>query len=150
MSRNNGRLWIVACVAALVLAPMAVAQDMTGGMVTDPPAPVADGYATFTGWYQNLGPGPAVDMNVTYDFPIQQQTWPPESDGFNLLMESTIGTDTNGNDASAFADVHPLLLVLQMPNDTGDHAYPIASGVLQTIISRESIPRSSRPSRAST
>jgi hypothetical protein len=55
MNRNVGLLWIIACAVALVIAPAAMAQDMTAGMVTDPPAPVADGVATFTATYQNSG-----------------------------------------------------------------------------------------------
>jgi len=124
MNRNVGLLWIMACVAALALAPMAVAQDMTAGMVADPPAPVADGFATFTATYQNLGPGNA--DNVVYDVlvPIQPQTWPPEGDGFNAMLESTVGTDTNGNDVFWGFDTDSMcnnyLLELQQPNDTGD------------------------------
>ncbi len=98
MIRHLGQLWIAACIASLALAPAALAQDMTGAVVTDPPAPVADGYATFTGTYENLGPGPAADMNVNYCFSIQPETWPPDSAGFNAMMESTVGTDTNGNE----------------------------------------------------
>ena len=70
MSRFEGRLWIMVCVAALALASTAMAQDMTGAVVTDPPAPVADGFATFTATYENLGPGPAADINVNVLVPI--------------------------------------------------------------------------------
>ena len=97
MSRYLRRMWIMACAAALALAPAAMAQDMTGGMVTDPPAPVAGGVATFTATYENLGPGPAADIYVDVLLPIQPQTWPPGSDGFNAMLASAIGTDTNGN-----------------------------------------------------
>ena len=36
MSRNVGLLWIMAVAVALMATPVAVAQDVTGGMVTDP------------------------------------------------------------------------------------------------------------------
>ena len=124
MSRFEGRLWIMVCVAALALASTAMAQDMTGAVVTDPPAPVADGFATFTATYENLGPGPAADINVNVLVPIQPQTWPPEGDGFNTMLESTIGTDTNGNDVFWAFDTDSMcnyyMLQLQMPNTTGD------------------------------
>jgi len=97
MDRNLGCFSIVACAAALALATIARAQDMTGGMVTDPPAPVADDVATFTATYQNLGPGPAANIYVNVLLPIQPQTWPPGSDGFNAMLASAAGTDSNGN-----------------------------------------------------
>jgi hypothetical protein len=114
----------MACAVALVVAPAAMAQDMTAGMVTDPPAPVADGVATFTATYQNLGPGNADNVNYDVLVPILQQTWPPEGDGFNAMLESTVGTDTNGNEVFWGFDTDSMcnyyLLELQIPNDTGD------------------------------
>ncbi|PWB70023.1 MAG: hypothetical protein C3F15_14280 [Holophagae bacterium] len=124
MSRNVGLLWIMVCAAVLALAPVAVAQDMTAGMVTDPPAPVADGFATFTATYQNLGPGNADNVNYDVLVPILPGTWPPEGDGFNAMLESAAGTDTNGNDVFWGFDTDTMcnnyLLELQQPNDTGD------------------------------
>jgi hypothetical protein len=56
--------------------------------------------------------------------PIQPQTWPPESDGFNAMLESTIGTDTYGNEVFWGFDTDTLcnyyMLELQEPNTTGD------------------------------
>ncbi len=125
MSRTMKPLWAMAvAVLVLALAPMATAQDMTGEAQTDPPAPVADGFATFTGTYQNLGPGGAADINVNYFFSIQPQTWPTDSDGFDALLTSTEGTDTNGNEVFWAFDTDTrcdhYMLQLQMPNDTGD------------------------------
>ena len=124
MSRCPGRWLIMSWVAALALVPMVMAQDMTAGIVTDPPAQVAGGVATFTATYENLGPGEAADVNVDVLVPIQAQTWPPGSDGFNAMLESTIGTDTNGNDVFWGFDTDTLcnyyLLELQEPNATGD------------------------------
>jgi len=97
MSRDRGRLWIVVCAAALALAPVVNAQDMTGAMVTDPPAPVANDVATLTATYENLGPGPANDVFVAMMVPIQSETYPMDSPGFLAMLDSTIGTDTNGN-----------------------------------------------------
>ncbi len=125
MSRTMKSLGtMMLAVLVFALAPMAMAQDMTGEAQTDPPAPVADGFATFTGTYENLGPGPAADIFVNVDFSIQPDIWPPESDGFNAVLESTDGTDTNGNDVFWGFESERMCshyrLQLQMPNDTGD------------------------------
>jgi hypothetical protein len=116
---------IIVWAVSLGLATTVVAQDMTGGMVTDPPAPVSHGVATFTATYENLGPGPAADINVNVLIPIQPQTWPPESDGFLAMLESTAGSDSNGNDVFWSFDSTALcnyyMLQLQEPNPTGNH-----------------------------
>jgi hypothetical protein len=97
---------------------------MTAGIVTDPPAPVDGGGATFTATYENLGPGEAADVNANVLVPIQPQTWPPGSDGFVAMIESTAGTDTNGNQVFWGFDTDSLcnyyMLELQEPNPTGD------------------------------
>ena len=98
MIRHLGRLWIAACIASLALAPAALAQDMTGAVVTDPPAPVADGYATFTGTYENLGPGPAADIYVNV---LRSDPAGDLAAGVGRLQRDVrfdVGTDTNGND----------------------------------------------------
>jgi len=124
MSRWPVRWWATAGAAAVAIAAMAGAQDMTAGVVTDPPAPVAGGVATFTATYENLGPGEAADVNVSALVPIQTQTWPPGSDGFVAMIDSTLGTDTNGNqvfwsfDTDSLCDYYKL--ELQEPNTTGD------------------------------
>ena len=55
--------------------------------------------------------------------PIQPQTWPPGSAGFNQLIESTLGTDTNGNQVFWRFDTDALCnfyrLVLEDPNPSG-------------------------------
>jgi len=98
MRRAMGFLWIAACAAALALGPAAMAQDMTGGMVApDPWVPVGADVAAFTATYENLGPGPAANIYVSVVVPIQPQTYPTDSPGFIAMLESTLGTDTNGN-----------------------------------------------------
>ena len=108
MRRNLGLLWISACAAALALAPVAMAQDMTGGMVTDPPAPVSGDVATFTATYENLGPGPAANIYVSVLVPIQPQTFPMDSPGFLAMLGSMVGTDTNGNEVGYGIDTDTL------------------------------------------
>jgi len=99
MRRDLGRMWIMTWAAALALAPAAMAQDMTGGMVTpDPWVPVGADVATFTATYENLGPGPAANIYVAVLLPIQPQTFPMDSAGFIAMVGSAIGTDTNGNE----------------------------------------------------
>ena len=131
MSRSMNLFWTMTmAVLVLGLAPMAMAQDMTGGAITDPPAPVADGVVTLTGTYENLGPGEATTANMDFWFGMQMQTWTDE--GFDAMLASTEGTDTNGNDA--FWTYAPSMcnhwgLELQIPNDTGDQPmYPIPAG----------------------
>ena len=53
-------------VITVAMTSVVVAQDMMGGAVTDPPAPISDGVATFTGTYFNNGPGPSVETNVNF------------------------------------------------------------------------------------
>ncbi len=129
MTRDLGRLWIVTFGFAIALAPMAFAQDMTGTVVTDPPAPVADGYATFTGTYQNLGLVAAETTYINYYVGVSPETWPIESPGWTALYDSTEGTDTNGNDVFSGIDrqtCNHWVLQLQRPNDTGDQdMFPI-------------------------
>ena len=118
------RLPILACAAAIALSSPASAQNMTGGMVTNPPAPVSNGKATLTATYRNLGPGYAYNVNYDVLVPIQPQTWPPGSGGFNAMLQSTVGTDTNGNDVFWGFDTDTMcnnyLLELQQPNTSGN------------------------------
>jgi len=118
MSRNVGLLWIMAVAVALMATPVAVAQDVTGGMVTDPPAPVAEGYATFTGTYSNLGPGSADETFADYYIGIQPGTFTDE--GSTALLESAEFTDINGNQAFLYIDAsncNHYTLELAQPGD---------------------------------
>jgi len=127
MSRNEGRLWIMACAATLALAPLAMAQDMTGGAVTDPPAPIVDGYATLTGTYTNLGPAAAEACTIDYWFSIQPETW--EDDGFNAMVASGEFSDSNDNQAFVYIDGNLCshwIFELGEPSAAGDlPMYPI-------------------------
>ena len=98
MRQPTWRVAVVVCIATIALTPASMAQDMTGGMVTDPPAPVANDVATFTATYENLGPGPAANIYVSVLVPIQPQTFPMESPGFLAMVGSAI--DSNGNEVA--------------------------------------------------
>jgi hypothetical protein len=131
MSRNLGRMWIVVfALGVSAFVPLAMAQDMVGGAVTDPPAPVADGVVTLTGTYTNMGPAEARTTFTDYFFGIQPETWADE--GFNAMAASGEFTDSNGNQGFIYVDgslCSHWVFELGQPSDAGDlPMYPIPAG----------------------
>ena len=129
MSRNFGRMWIVLVAFGIVsMAPMAVAQDVTGEVVTDTPAPIADGVATFTGTYTNLGPGAAESAFMDYYIGISPGIWTDE--GNAAFLQSAEFSDVNGNQAFIYIDgsnCNHYILELAQPGDGSVAMFPIAA-----------------------
>ncbi len=129
MKRTFGPLAVV--VLLIVGAGAVDAQDMVGDVVVDPPASVGHGGATLIGTYENLGPGLAENANMYYFFGISPTI--STEDGFNAVVDSTVGTDTMGNQAfGVLLDdtmCNHLGLVLEQPDPVGGKPmFPMAVG----------------------